>query len=223
MTKKILSKNYQGAQAYFYIRPQIENYYCDEDILSEIRIKNYYNLGSFQKDDIVIDIGGHIGFFAVECAIRGASVLTFEPDEENYNMLLKNILVNDLASKITSYMKAVSSRGGKINLYLDSNNPGSHSIYKKYIDWDIRDTILVDSITLNDITKKLNQIALLKLDCEGAEYEILFDSDLSKIKKIVAELHNIKKNIELVEHLRNLGYKVNWHSDRKFGKLQAEK
>jgi hypothetical protein len=47
---------------------------------------------------------------------------------------------------------------------------------------------------------------LLKIDCEGAEYDFLIDADLSKIKYIVMELHNFLggvKQKQLMTHIEN--------------------
>lgn len=223
MVEKVISKNYSGVEAYFYIRPKVGLVYCDEEIIHDVRVKNCYNLGKFNKDDVVIDIGGHIGSFAIECALRDANVLTFEPDDDNYAMLVKNIEINNLNSKITPFKKIVSEKNGIGILYLDSANPGSHSIYKKFVDHDIKGSIEVESITLNDIVKELNKVILIKLDCEGSEYEILLNSDLSKIEKITMELHDKERNEELVKYLKTNGYKVTWYFGMRLGKLQAER
>jgi FkbM family methyltransferase len=220
---KIISKNNEGIEAYFYVRPKIDSIFSDEEIIYDTRMKNDYKLDKFSESDIVIDIGGHIGSFAIECALRGANVFVYEPDDENYDLLLRNIEVNNLQNKIVPFKKIISKRRGKSTLYLDSLNPGSHSIYKKYVDHDIKGSIEVDSITLNDITEDLDRVSLIKFDCEGSEYEILIGSDLTKVEKITMELHDKGKNTELIEYLEHNGFEVFWYFGKRMGKLWAYK
>jgi len=62
------------------------------------------------------------------------------------------------------------------------------------------ETVEVDCISLDDIIEKYNidNVHLLKIDCEGAEYEILYNSQFFKnkmIKNIVGEFNNLRYNI----------------------------
>lgn len=220
MKELILSKNYHGQKANFYIRPGS----TDLSIIEDVRIKNFYldkGFGVFKPGDIVIDIGGHIGAFAVECAIRGASVKVYEPDKDNFEMLKANIGANNFQDKITAYNVAVSNKSGTSKLYMDAKNAGSHSILKSCVDHESGQFIEVKTIAVSDVLE--NGCKLLKLDCEGSEYKILIGTDLSKVEKIVAELHIRHKNEELVNYLQAQGFDVAWHFGKRMGKLQGVK
>jgi len=220
--KKVLSKNYKDQEAWFYIRPDSN----DQLIINEIRQQDQYGLsrmGKFQPDDIVIDIGGHIGIFAIECAINGAKVLAFEPEPENYQIFLENIKVNNLEDRITVYNKAISGKEGTSYLYIDDVNPGSHSLVKEYVDHPGDNKIEVNTVILNSITEKFKWIKIIKLDCEGAEYDILENSDLSKVGGIVAELHNRDRTQKLMEYLMLKGYFIKWHFGKRLGRVQARR
>ena len=134
MLKKVISKNIYGQEATFFVRPETH----DEEIMNDVRIKNGYfsfGMGSFNEGDTVIDIGGHIGTFAIECAVRGkADVISFEPEPENYDIFIRNIDVNNLKGQVTVHNKAVSNVNGVTSLYIDKINPGSHSLSEKYVD-----------------------------------------------------------------------------------------
>ena len=218
--KLIESKNYHGQQAHFYIREGS----TDEEIINDVRIRNFYldkGFGVFNPGDLVIDIGGHIGAFAIECAIRGAEVNVYEPNRDNFEILVKNIKANNFEDKITAYNVAVSDKAGTSKLYIDSQNAGSHSLLKKCVDHESGQFAEVKTVAIKDALD--NGCKLLKLDCEGAEYSILIGADLSKVDKIVAELHIKEKNEELIKYLQSQGFDVVWHFGKRLGKLQGVK
>lgn len=170
------------------------------------------------KSDTVIDIGAHIGSFSILAAhlAPDGRIFSFEPDLANYAQLTKNINARN-AKNVAARQYAISATRGTIAFQSDSLNTAESSIYKKGTR-----TINVVSTTLEDIFKQENieMCNYLKLDCEGAEYEILFSTPkelFSKIDKIVMECHNPRFfNIanpaysydKMIAFLKNLGYKI---------------
>ena len=222
MIKEIISKNRLGTQAVFYIREGS----TDEAIINDVRYGNTYldyNFKGFTSGDIVIDIGAHIGSFAIECALRGAKVIAFEPDTDNFNLLVKNIEANKLCGRIIPVNKAVSDSSGTVMIYKDNVNYGSHSIDKKYVDHISNDKIEVTAVAINDVLKDYKKIAMLKLDCEGAEYDIINAASLLNVDKIVMELHDKSRHGELLQKLLNENYSVVDQYGRRLGKLKASK
>lgn len=223
MLKEVKSKNIYGQEAIFFTRPETH----DEEIINDVRVKNgyfSYGMGQFNEGDNVIDIGGHIGTFAIECAIRGkAHVISFEPEPENYDIFTRNIDANGLKGLVQVRNKAVSNKTGITTLFIDELNPGSHSLNQKYVDHPGVEKIEVETVTLNDITGRMHKVKYLKLDCEGAEYDILMNSDLSKIERIVGELHDRDKTPKLMEHLMLQGFFVKWHFGKRLGLVQARR
>lgn len=222
MLKKVQSKNIHKQEAVFYIRENSN----DQQIIDEIRIKNQYlsrGMGVFDKGDIVIDIGAHIGVFSIECAIRGAVVYAFEPDPENYEILVRNIDANNFRHIITPVRKAVSNTNGIYSLYLDRLNYGSHSLIKKYVDHLSGDKVDVEVLSIDVILDMFEKVKLVKLDCEGAEYRILKGADLGKVERITMELHDRKKSSELAKYLMANKFFINWYFGKRLGKLRAKK
>ena len=222
-TIKVLNKNYLGQEAWFYIRPDTN----DQLIMDENRISDQYGLsklGKFKPNDIVIDIGGHIGIFAIECAVRGANVISFEPNPENYEIFLKNIEVNKFEDKITVYNKAIADKAGTAYLYLDDINPGSHSLIENCVDHPGDNKVMVDTVTLDSITENIKWVTLIKLDCEGLEYKILTNSDLKKVERITAELHASKYiNLNFIDRLTQRGYFIKWNFNGRMGRMSARR
>ena len=155
-----------------------------------------------QNKDIIIDIGGHVGLFALYASqfCKNGQIYSFEPVIENYNLLLKNVEDNNLTN-IKVFNTAVSKNNGKINLFLNSDQ-AAHSIFNK--------TTLskeVNSITLQNIfeVNNIKNCDLLKIDCEGAEYEILGNLPtkyFTKIQKMVIECHFVKTKKDLFNNLK---------------------
>jgi hypothetical protein len=106
---------------------------------------------------------------------------------------------------------AVSKNSDKLNLFLNDDQ-SAHSIFSKS-----SESISVESTSLQKIFEenKISSCKLLKLDCEGAEYEIidsLPSEYLNKIQNIVMEYHSADTKPELVKNLilkiKNAGFKI---------------
>mgnify|MGYP001445255217 CR=1 FL=1 len=183
--------------------------------LTTIWVIKEYDIPGFEiKDnDTIIDIGGHIGLFTVFCkqfSNRG-KIFCYEPFFENYKILKDNIKMNNLNNVISNNM-AVSKIDGIIPIYLSDDDSG-HSILEKN-----SNSIDVQSISLKKIfdINNIKRCNLLKLDCEGSEYEIiesLPEDYFEKIDKMIIEYHFAKKYPELYSKLLGklelMSYSVN--------------
>ncbi len=146
--------------------------------------------------DTVVDIGAHIGAFTVWAANRALEglVISYEANPENYQQLEKNVKLNNL-SNVRIYNLAIAGNSGSRKLYLGDTNNGMGSFYES----QTNKFVIVPAISLTEvfIDNNLNKIDVLKLDVEGAEYEILLNCPpdyLKKIKSIVFEYHDYLRN-----------------------------
>lgn len=166
------------------------------------------------QKDTVVDIGAQIGVFSIFAAYytKKGRIFSFEPVPENFKLLKNNISLNNVKN-VFPINKAISDKKGKENIFLNETNTGGHSFFQNDAS---QSKIEVSTISLNDFIKMYNikKIDFLKIDCEGAEYKILFacsKETLSLIKKISMEYHNIKgkKNVKtLKKFLEKNGFKV---------------
>lgn len=154
----------------------------DEQVVNEVINERCYDkFIKLNKDDVWLDIGGHIGTFCISIADKVKEVRSYEPIKENYQQLRKNVKLN-LIDNIETYNRAVAKNNRKTTIYLSDTNTGMHSLTKK----SGRKRIL-RTIGINNILKGVNCI---KIDAEGAEYEIITAiKDWSKIDQIVLEFH----------------------------------
>lgn len=189
----------------------------DRNVLNEIWIYKSYNPKGFEikKEDIVFDIGGHIGIFTIFAAkhARNGKVYVFEPMPENYKLLRDNVEINK-ASNVFAYNKALSNKNGKQAFYIsEGDNKGNNSFYQIYKN---SKKIEVELISISDFIRKnkIKNIDFLKVDCEGGEYDIFMRSPtsiLKKIRKISMEYHNINEKMNggiLKDFLEKCGFKI---------------
>jgi FkbM family methyltransferase len=173
-------------------------------------IKNKYRVN---KEDIcnysVLDIGANVGLFSVLSAEYGAKkIISIEPDINNYNELIKNII---RYKNIIPINLAVFSESN-MDLYLEYNGVGTRVSLEP-------NNRLVKSISLSDLLNFLDieDEVILKMDCEGAEYNILYSAskdDIRRFKIIFIEVHGhpmTDKNPEsLLNYLVSMGYEKQW-------------
>ena len=118
---------------------------------------------------------------------------------DNYRIFLDNVNMNNLKN-IISYNMAVSKQDGNVLIYLNDDKSG-HSMFLKS-----PNSIEVESISLKNIfdSNNIDKCDLLKIDCEGSEYEIidsLPSNYFDKIDKMIIEYHFAEKYPKLVKNL----------------------
>ena len=145
----------------------------------------------FKEGDIVIDIGANVGMVSILLAKKFPflKIYSFEPLKENYDNFIKNIELNNIPKGvIIAENKAVTKDGRLITMSINSaNKDGSSTTDVISINSIMtKENSQVESITLEEIFKKynINKLKLLKIDCEGSEYEILYNADTNLLKNI---------------------------------------
>lgn len=121
----------------------------------------------------VIDVGANIGYYTLlASSLVGSegSVMALEPDNRNYQLLEKNTKEYG-QHNITLVKKAVAADEGSGVLYLSDSNYGDHRTYSS----DNSDSSYAVATTSLDqiLTDSLKRVDMLKIDCQGAEAEIL--------------------------------------------------
>ena len=168
---------------------------ADRGIFNEVWLHQYYTPAGFEigPADCVVDIGAHIGLFSLYAATRTQRpIYAFEPEPANYAVLTENIGLN--AAAIIPTCAAVSDRAGERELSLSHHNTGWNSFYMDNA--TDKHTIRVATVSLEQVvdTYQLSQVDFLKMDCEGAEYDILLTSPahvLNGVRRISMEHHTI--------------------------------
>lgn len=161
-----------------------------------------------------VDIGAHVGsfsiFFAKFChdivfnkfRNPGPKIYAFEPDPENYKLLLTNIFLNHLQERIIPFNIGLSDKIGWERLYKAKNSGQRSTVYKEAYFPVVGDIPVIDLKTLFAIT---GNIGYLKCDVEGAEFKIfskLTPKLAEKIKYLNIEVHPFadKKYFDKEDH-----------------------
>jgi FkbM family methyltransferase len=169
-------------------------------LMREVERDYSLDLKELNADSVIVDIGAHVGVVSMTLAKRyGCKVWAYEPNSENFRRLVENVQKNGLGNLIGCYNFAVTGDGRIVKISTNPQNSGGGHIYG--------DGEEVPSLTLADILEDVGgHIDLLKIDCEGAEYEILEGAGelLGKIGAIRGEFHPMegKSQTALLEMVR---------------------
>ena len=203
--------------SFFHIRKNTS----DKFTIDEIWKHGVYNT-EIKRGDIVIDLGANIGSFTIFAAKKSVNgkVLAFEPEYSNYQQLVKNVNLNKLTNTFC-YRLGIAHKKCTLPLFLSDINKGASSIYES----STKKIEKINCVSLKSIFKlgNIKKIDLLKMDIEGAEYDILFSTPeyvFQRINSIILEFHdflNIKYNHKkLITFLEKKGFKINICSPRQY-------
>lgn len=122
---------------------------------------------------VVVDIGAYAGYYSLVAADlvgEEGKVYAFEPNPENYALLLKNLEVNRCQNAIP-VQKAIADRNGRTRLFLAQENKGDHRLFDSN---DGRESITVDVTSLDAFFKERDyRVDVLKMDIQGSEMAAL--------------------------------------------------
>lgn len=141
-----------------------------------------------------LDAGANEGYFTVFAAMRGARVIAFEPQSRLQSVIADHLQINGLSDRVSVRQCALGARSGSIDLRLTpTTNSGATGFanmtrYKLPVE-EVALRMLDDEIKALGVTK----VDLLKIDVEGAEYELLCGASRSLssgvIDAVALELH----------------------------------
>ncbi len=170
----------------------------------------------FEPAWTVLDIGAGLGEFTLLAARADQRnrVYAFEPHAGSFALLQENVTRNGLVN-IVAVNDALSSRTGPLMLDVSNSEP-VHQQSRRDEGSGGPQRHVVKSVSLGDLlnTYELDVVDLVKLDCEGAEYDILLNAPawvLDRIHRIVLEYHDeFTPHVhgDLVRFLEHAGFSV---------------
>ncbi|MEO0456624.1 MAG: FkbM family methyltransferase [Cyanobacteria bacterium P01_A01_bin.114] len=175
----------------------------------------------------IVDVGSYIGDFVLYCAHQlGARVIAYEPIAENFEMLERNITLNPaIAEQITTVHKGIANADQVVsNVQVMGREIHASSYY--YADDPIAEKRTIPCDTLADVLtlNKLERIDLLKVDCEGGEYDIFSEmaQDVyDRIGTLVFEWHKVPdwqtKFKRVIERLESAGFTLEHRGQLVYG------
>jgi FkbM family methyltransferase len=198
-------------------------------ILNEIFYQKVYNndFVCVAENDIVFDIGFNYGFFTLDAlTYKPKKIIGFEPNP-NLVKLFNRLHIDS----VELHQSAVSNKAGS-TIFYENNFSGKSSIHSD-VNADTKlDSYNVNICSFNDMAEQYDVIDYLKVDCEGAEYEI-FESIpneflTNRIRKIALEFHhniNDIKVVNLISKIKQCGFetKIDYKDGDSTGMLYARK
>lgn len=185
---------------------------ADESVFGEIFVEREYRV----VEDLIaaaaspiLDIGAHKGMFSVYVrTLNGAvPVFAYEPEERNFATLKKHLKMNHVEGVVCKNLAVAEDGAARRRLYL-SEDSHNHSLIG---DGDFKE---VATISLAGILGRVGKCSLVKMDCEGAEFEILRSlntEDFASVQAFYVEYHEYAEDmrgVELKKILEKYGYKV---------------
>jgi FkbM family methyltransferase len=172
------------------------------------------------KEAIVIDAGNFKGetLKLFSSYFPNNKIFGFEPHPEHYLITIKN--VNDY-SNIKVFNSALGPRSERVSFNLGRLSDSSSILGFNSVNNQLSQ-VEIDMICLDDFTKEIDEILILKLDIEGFEVEALKGANqtLKKTRYVTTEMNNQDfhsngcQYYEVDDLLRNKGFKlIAIHSD----------
>jgi FkbM family methyltransferase len=186
----------------------MEEMYNDQYRLNKIELP---------ANPVIIDVGAHVGLFSIlaQHKFPTSHVFAFEPMANTYAALQDNLIKND-CKNISTEQIGISGQDQILEFYGDEKDSACASAFLSSNKESLTargmklETIQTKSLDTIFVENKIEHCHLLKLDCEGAEFDILKNCQcLDLVDQIVIEVHlpttsSIKTFAQAKEHLLGL-------------------
>lgn len=180
----------------------------------EFFVKKIYDDFNISDKKIVLDIGANVGLWSKYIIYKGSSkVYCFEPNRKALEHLNKTFKAEN---NVTIFNLGIYKEKSKIPFYIDESNSLVSSVLS---DSNNQPSYEIECITLKDALEMTGEtkIDLVKMDIEGAEFEVIDNLDSyisSKIDSFLIEYHDFYfadgdfKISSMEKKLVDLGYQI---------------
>lgn len=194
---------------------------------AEVWMYREYEVPGLRWDKLrtIVDVGANVGAAALWFASRApqARVVAVEPAPGAVSSLVRNLAQNGLRDRVDVVPVAIGAASGTGYLA-----PSPSSVTASVAATSGPEGVAVPVLTLSDLFQRIGarDIDLLKLDCEGAEYEILTSADESVMRSIaviVGEFHpgSAGRRGDLEGVLVGMGFDCEFRGGEEFGLFAA--
>lgn len=175
----------------------------------ELNLVKKYLLENPNRNNIFLDIGGHIGTTSLPYSRLFSSVYVYEPNKSNFNSLLKNIEFNNCTNIIAKNI-GVLNTNTKGKIIKHGKNSGCFYLKES----NEKDAITMIKLDDENIS---GQVDFIKVDTEGSELYVLEGAKnlIIKYKPLIqVETNNSSKKFfnyekkKIFDFLFEIGYKI---------------
>lgn len=162
----------------------------DIAVLEQVFAGQQYNYAFGCEPQVVIDAGANVGISTAWFATKfpSARVIAIEPDEENYDLLVRN---TSHLSNVEPINAALWRQSERVVIHDRGTGPWG---YQVSADPSPETRRSVPSVTVDDIVRRVHpkRIGILKMDIEGAEIEVMNNAVnwIGSVEAVIAELHD---------------------------------
>ncbi len=178
-------------------------------------------IASFAPGEVLADVGANVGMYSIWAAkTRGSRVLAFEPEAQNYALLNRNIVMNDLGDRIKAYCLALSDQAGYSELHLSDLRVGGscHSLGERV---DFAHRPMNPAFSQGCIAAQLDDLVSagvmptpdhIKIDVDGFEPKVIAGARRvladRKVRSLLIETNqNLPDHLQMVAELESLGFR----------------
>jgi FkbM family methyltransferase len=177
------------------------------------------------SDGVIVDVGANVGVAALCLSqLSDLGIVCFEPLPENAARLRANLAANGV-TRATVVESAITTINGKVSFWVPEHEDVGGRVSEVPLDAGGR-FLEVNSVDLGAALSKVDgPIALVKVDCEGGEYDLLAQLTPAIVQRISAltfEIHERGEGRNLTaatRRLEELGYSLSFRPDP-FGREQ---
>jgi len=178
-------------------------------------------IAQFRAGEVLVDVGANVGMYTVWAAkTRGVRVFAFEPESQNYGLLNRNLMLNDLGESVRAYCLALSDAAGLSELHLASTDPGTscHQLGEK-VDHHHRPakprfaqgcvSARLDDLVRDGVVPPPQHI---KIDVDGFEPKVIAGAAqvlrAPQTRSLLIEVNqNLPDHMQMVKELNALGFR----------------
>ena len=203
------------------------SFFCPSEI-SEWRAKTFFTkepetiewIDGLNDGGVFWDIGANVGTYSLYAALRGLSILAFEPSPSNYYVLSKNIEINKMDEKISAYCVALNNVTKLDSFYMANTElGGALNSFGEARDWQgkVYKASLKQAMvgfSIDDFIKQFNPLFPnhIKIDVDGIEDSIIKGANNTlrngRLKSVLIELDTARKEYtgEVIDILNDSGF-----------------
>lgn len=135
---------------------------------------------SNQKRGRLLELGAHVGVYAIPFAKRGWEVIALEPSPETFKILKANVARNQVSGTMQIRNVAAWSSNGVATFLISRSHSGEDSLLA------LPDSagVQVQTVSLDELLRTTANLDLAKVDIEGAELEALSSTPPALIKRV---------------------------------------
>ena len=177
---------------------------------------------SFKKNKTMFDIGANVGMYSIYAALtRMVNVYAFEPESNNFQNLMQNLIINNLNEFISPFQIGISNKTEITRLQISNFESGSshHTVGENQLDHNTLERIPsnvsqgIFSTTLDELCFKWNLPipSYLKIDVDGIESKIIAEANKTlsdtNLESVLIEINeNREQDIFIINTLKKLGF-----------------